>query len=133
MDNEKDAIERESGTKAKSAVDPRVMACPFCGKSDNLHVRPNYVACNSCMAMGPDTDEMPEGTHPVEVWNRRRRENVSELIRIAACLLQLVPSDLVDDYPQKTYSAGRVARMMERPSETAKMLAYQLRQVADRL
>ena len=55
----------------------------------------------------------------------------SELIRIAACLLQLVPSDMVDDYPQKTYSVGRVARMMKRPNETAKMLAYQLRQLAD--
>ncbi len=55
----------------------------------------------------------------------------SELIQIAACLLRLVPSDLVDDYPQKTYSAGRIARMMERPQEAARILAYRIRQAAD--
>jgi len=55
----------------------------------------------------------------------------SELIHIAAALLRLVPSDLVDDYPQKTYSAGRVARMMERPQEGARILAYRIRQLSD--
>jgi hypothetical protein len=57
----------------------------------------------------------------------------AELIRIAACLLKLVPSDLIDDYPQKTYSASRVAGMMVKPNETAKILAYQLRRIADSL
>jgi hypothetical protein len=55
----------------------------------------------------------------------------SELIRIASCLLELVPSDLVDDYPQKSYSAGKVAKMMVKPAHYAKMLAYQLRKLSD--
>lgn len=57
----------------------------------------------------------------------------SELIRIAGVLVQChyIPSGLVDDYPQKTYSAGRVARMMEKAHEQSKSLAIQVRNLAD--
>jgi hypothetical protein len=59
----------------------------------------------------------------------------SELMRIAAVLVQChyLPSDLVDDYLQKTYSAARVARMMEKAHSTSKDLAVDLRNLADRL
>jgi len=57
----------------------------------------------------------------------------SDLIRIAAVLVQgnYIPSDLVDDYPQKTYSAGKVAKMMEQAHEKSRALAIQVRNLAD--
>jgi hypothetical protein len=63
------------------------------------------------------------------------QEIKSELIRIAALLATCynLPSALVDDYPQKSYSAGRVAGMMGKAHEHSKMMAYQLRQVADKI
>jgi len=69
----------------------------------------------------------------VKALELKRKEIRSELIRIAALLATCynLPSDLVDDYPQKTYSAARVAGMMAKVHDQAKMMAYQLRQVAD--
>lgn len=64
-----------------------------------------------------------------------QRQVKDEIIRIAAVLVQghFLPSDLVDDYPQKTYTAGRVAKMMGHAHGEAKDLAVQLKQLADRL
>lgn len=58
-----------------------------------------------------------------------------ELLRIASVLVQChyIPSDMVDDYPQKTYSASRVAKMMEKAHENSKSLAVDLRRIADSL
>jgi hypothetical protein len=74
-----------------------------------------------------------DGKRPVQGVVMAPAGITSELIRIAALLAQChdIPSDLVDDYPQKTYSANRVARMMDRAHQTYPMLAYQLRQVSD--
>jgi hypothetical protein len=57
----------------------------------------------------------------------------AELIRIAAVLAQghYLPSDLVDDYHQKTYSASRVARMMEAAHEASKALGLNIRDLVD--
>lgn len=57
------------------------------------------------------------------------------MLRIAAELAtgNFLPSDIIDDYPQKTYSASRVAQMMEQPREQARTMAHNLRQVADLL
>lgn len=57
----------------------------------------------------------------------------SELIRIAAVLVQChyIPSNLKDDYSQKTYSAGRVAQMMKKAHKKSKNLAIQVRYLAD--
>jgi hypothetical protein len=54
-------------------------------------------------------------------------------MRIAAelALGNHLPSSFVDDYPQKTYSAARVAQMMEKPRERAKDLAVKLRNLID--
>jgi len=59
----------------------------------------------------------------------------NELIRIASVLVQChyLPSDLVDDYPQKTYSASRVAKMMEKAHSVSKDLAVEIRRIADLL
>ncbi|MFA5323166.1 MAG: hypothetical protein WC373_10890 [Smithella sp.] len=57
----------------------------------------------------------------------------SELIRIAAVLAQChyMPSDEVDDYHQKTYSASRVAQMMEEAHSVSRDLAVALRNIAE--
>lgn len=57
----------------------------------------------------------------------------AELIQIAAelAVCRFIPSDIVDDYPQKTYSAERVANMMEAPRCWAKVTAVKLRELAD--
>jgi hypothetical protein len=59
----------------------------------------------------------------------------AELIRIAAVLVQghYLPSDLVDDYRQKTYSASRVAEMMEKAHEVSKDLGIKIRELVDAL
>lgn len=56
-----------------------------------------------------------------------------ELIRIASVLAQChyLPSDKVDDYKQKTYSAARVAKMMEGAHLQSKELAVALRNITD--
>ena len=58
---------------------------------------------------------------------------VSEPIKIGAELLnaEFLPSDLVDDYPQKTYSASRVARMMEPAHAKLKDLGCKIGQLAN--
>jgi hypothetical protein len=40
---------------------------------------------------------------------------------------------MVDDYPQKTYTAGRVAEMMEKAHKHSKDLAGQLRNLSNKL
>lgn len=77
----------------------------------------------------------PERGTPVDSLVMPSREIKSELIRIAALLATCynLPSDLVDDYPQKSYSASRVAGMMSKAHDHSKMMAYQLRQVADKI
>ena len=44
-----------------------------------------------------------------------------------------LPSDSIDDYPQKTYSAGRIARMMGAPHERSKEFAKLISTLLDRL
>ena len=62
------------------------------------------------------------------------KEATSKLIEIAGTLLHSkLPSDLVDDYPQKTYSAAAVARMMEPAHDQHRLMAIQLRQIVDSL
>ncbi len=55
------------------------------------------------------------------------------LIRVAGELTRCnyLPSPLVDDYSQKTYSAGRVAQMMEKAHERSKDLGVKVRDLAD--
>jgi hypothetical protein len=62
-----------------------------------------------------------------------RSDIKSELIRVAAVLVQghYIPSDLVDDYPQKTYTAARVAQMMEKAHDKSRDLAVQVRRLSD--
>jgi len=56
-----------------------------------------------------------------------------ELFRIASVLVQCnyLPSSLPDDYHQKTYTAGRVAKMMENGHNNSKNLAVDLRRIID--
>ena len=56
----------------------------------------------------------------------------SELIKIAASLIRgdHIPSDNTDDYPQKTYSASRVANMMSNPRIYLKTLGIALKRIA---
>jgi hypothetical protein len=56
-----------------------------------------------------------------------------ELLRIAEelVLCRYMPSYLVDDYPQKTYSASRVAMLMEKPHIASRQLAIRLRTIID--
>ena len=70
---------------------------------------------------------------PVNSLVMDNRQIKSELLRIASVLVQChyIPSDLVDDYPQKTYSAGRVAQMMEKAHDKSKSLAIQVRNLAE--
>lgn len=44
-----------------------------------------------------------------------------------------LPSDLVDDYPQKTYAASKVAAMMKPAHSTMKDIAYELADIANEL
>lgn len=55
----------------------------------------------------------------------------AQLIRLAANLIcaDFMPSDLVDDYPQKTYAASKVAQMMAQPREKVKELGVKLKQL----
>jgi hypothetical protein len=59
----------------------------------------------------------------------------SELIRIASVLVQChyLPSTIVEDYPQKTYTAKRVAEMMEEAHEQSKYLAAQINRLTKHL
>lgn len=81
------------------------------------------------------TEDSPRQQAQVEVNAvvMANRKIKGELIRIAAVLVQChyLPSDLVDDYPQKTYTAGRVAGMMEKAHENSKQLAVDIRRLAD--
>jgi hypothetical protein len=63
------------------------------------------------------------------------REQQAKLIKLAAELVQgaNLPSSLIDDYPQRTYSAGRVAQMMEAPRERLRLIGIALRAIADSL
>ena len=83
----------------------------------------------------PGGFEIPESLREKLEEAKDRREAKSELIRIAAVLAQCryLPSDLVDDYPQKTYSASRVAKMMEKAHAVSKDLAVEIRRIADSL
>lgn len=58
-----------------------------------------------------------------------------DMLIIAAELAQgfWLPSEFAGDYPQKTYTAGKVAKMMEKPHQKAKDLAYKLRRLIDEL
>jgi hypothetical protein len=55
------------------------------------------------------------------------------LIRVAAQLARGsgLPSDCPDDYKHKTMSVNTVARMMEAPHDTSKLLALDIRRAAD--
>ena len=59
----------------------------------------------------------------------------AELTSIAAALTRgnHLPSDLVDDYPQKTYSASRVAGMVAEPRYFEMRLARRLLNAIDKL
>ena len=61
------------------------------------------------------------------------KQTQKELIIIAADLLlrNKIPSACVEDYPQKTYSASRVAEMMEPAHRQLKDVAVRLRKVVD--
>lgn len=63
------------------------------------------------------------------------REQQSKLIKLAAEIVNgsKLPSDLVDDYPQKTYSAARVAQMMEPARDRLREIGIELRSIADSL
>lgn len=55
------------------------------------------------------------------------------IIATARFISPALPSDLLDDYPQKTYSASRVAKMMEKAHSVSKDLAVEIRRIADSL
>ena len=59
----------------------------------------------------------------------------SKLIRISAELVQgaNLPSDLIDGYTQKTYSARRVAQMMESPHDRLRQIGVELSAIAGSL
>jgi hypothetical protein len=56
----------------------------------------------------------------------------AKLIRISAELVTaaFMPSDLVDDYPQKTYAASKVAALMVKPRERLRELGVELKLAA---
>jgi len=58
-----------------------------------------------------------------------------ELTKMAASLIRgdHIPSDNVDDYPQKRYSASRVANMMSNPRIYLKNLGIMLRRLSDEI
>ena len=59
----------------------------------------------------------------------------TELTKMAASLIRgdHIPSDNVDDYPQKTYSASRIANMMSNPRIYLKNLGILLRRLSDEI
>ncbi len=74
-------------------------------------------------------DELRE---EVALLEQRMKESRSRLTRISADLLRGtdLPSGVVEDYPQKTYSAGRVARMMEKAHERLREIAIDLSNIS---
>jgi hypothetical protein len=68
--------------------------------------------------------------------NKKMNEKIkSELIHIGAVLIRChyIPSDSVDDYAQKTYSAARVAQMMKKARLQSLELGVQIKRLADSL
>lgn len=60
------------------------------------------------------------------------KEITAELIKCASKLIlcRYLPSDLVDDYPQKTYSSLKVAKMMEKAHDNSKNLGVEVARLA---
>lgn len=50
----------------------KLLPCPFCGSTDLEwgFTFPDYVLCNSCEAMGPESSD-PEGIDARLAWNHR--------------------------------------------------------------
>ena len=61
------------------------------------------------------------------------RTGYSVLIKAAAALVnqQFMPGDDPDDYPHRTMSTRKVARMMERPRDNLRGIAINVREGAD--
>ena len=74
-------------------------------------------------------DELQE---EVALLERRMKESGARLTRISADLLRgsFLPSGLVEDYPQKSYSAGRVAGMMEKAHAKLREIAIDLTNIS---
>ncbi len=74
-------------------------------------------------------DELKE---EVALLERRMKDSRSRLTRISADLLRgsFLPSGIAEDYPQKTYSAGRVAGMMEKAHAKLREIAIDLSNIS---
>lgn len=63
----------------------------------------------------------------------KKEEAFSKLIKIAADLAggMNLPSNIAEDYQRHSYSAARVAAMMEKPMQSQKDMAMEIRQCVD--
>jgi hypothetical protein len=59
----------------------------------------------------------------------------SRLIKAAAelALQTFMPSDIVDDYPSKTMSTAKVAKMMETPRDRLRLLSIEVSEAAKQM